>query len=271
MAAGDVPSQLMSTPGRLPSFGSLLRELRRSAGLTQEELADKARVGVRTLRDLETSRTARPQRSTVDLLATALELDAAARKDFVVASRGWPGPTRIPRQRTHAAVLASWRLLTPMEQESLSWLSVFQGRWTLALATALLATRPEQEVADLVDHLVEVGLVSTMPVSAVPVSAVPDEQVPPRFWLRDTVRVVVAERVTRPGELDAARDRHAAVLADLASAVVASADSAGGAWVFLDLAADFEAAVAHLRAGDPDAARDLEAHITTWQAAGAMR
>src|ERR1700704_4562947 len=102
-------------PGRLPPFGSLLRDLRRAAGLTQEELAERARAGVRTLGDLETGRTARPQRSTVELLAMALELEEAERKDFVSASRGWPGPARIPRQRTRQAVLASWRLLTPNE------------------------------------------------------------------------------------------------------------------------------------------------------------
>ncbi len=93
-------------PGRLPPFGALLRELRRSAGLTQEELAERARVGVRTLRDLETGRTARPQRSTVDLLAAALDLDQTERKDFVVSSRGWPGATRLarsPRQGGSAA------------------------------------------------------------------------------------------------------------------------------------------------------------------------
>jgi hypothetical protein len=33
----------------------------------------------------------------VDLLAVALELDETERKDFVVASRGWPGATRIAR------------------------------------------------------------------------------------------------------------------------------------------------------------------------------
>ncbi len=34
-------------------FGVLLRELRRKAGLTQETLADRAGLGVRTLRRLE--------------------------------------------------------------------------------------------------------------------------------------------------------------------------------------------------------------------------
>jgi predicted ATPase/DNA-binding XRE family transcriptional regulator len=68
-------------------FSVLLRDLRRTAGLTQEELARSAGVGVRTLRDLETGRAARPQRSTVDLLVAALRLDVAAREAFVVAAR----------------------------------------------------------------------------------------------------------------------------------------------------------------------------------------
>jgi predicted ATPase/DNA-binding XRE family transcriptional regulator len=78
------------SPDRLPSFPVLLRELRRAAGLTQEELAQGARVGVRTLRDLETGRALRPQRSTVDLLASALGLEGEARERFVAAARGRP-------------------------------------------------------------------------------------------------------------------------------------------------------------------------------------
>jgi len=76
------------SPDRLPSFPVLLRELRRAAGLTQEELAQGARVGVRTLRDLETGRAVRPQRSTVDLLASALGLEGAERDRFIAAARG---------------------------------------------------------------------------------------------------------------------------------------------------------------------------------------
>jgi transcriptional regulator with XRE-family HTH domain len=72
----------------LPPFASLLRELRRSAGLTQEQVARKAQVGVRTLRDLETGHAVRPQRSTVDLLAGALGLDDRTRARFIAASRG---------------------------------------------------------------------------------------------------------------------------------------------------------------------------------------
>jgi transcriptional regulator with XRE-family HTH domain len=253
----------MTSPGRLPPFGSLLRDRRRAAGLTQEELAAKARVGVRTLRDLEAARTARPQRSTVDLLAAALELDETELKDFVVASRGWPSAAGIPRPRTHLAVLASWRLLTRGEQESLCWLTVFQGRWTLDLATGLLAGRTGDDVAALLDHLVELGLVSTAP-----------DRGRSRFWLREAVQLVVAERAATMANLAAARDRHAVVVAgtaaEAAKQVSAAEMSAKGPSpeVLEDLSADLQAAVQHLRGHDRDAARDLEAQIAAWRRAG---
>jgi transcriptional regulator with XRE-family HTH domain len=192
-------------------FGSLLRDLRRAAGLTQEELAERARVGVRTLRDLETGRTSRPQRSTVDLLAAALELDETERKDFVVSSRGWPATAPIPRQRARQAVLMSWRVLIQDEQESLCWLTVLPGRWTLDLAARLLEGRrgaekaPEDSAADvrvLLDHLVALGLVSTVP-----------GQGPPRFWLREAVRLFVSERVEAVDTFAAAGDRYALLMA----------------------------------------------------------
>lgn len=78
------------------SFANLLIQLRRSAGLTQVELAERAHIGVRTLRDLETGRASRPQRSTVGLLAAALGLSDDDRAGFVEAARGRIEP---PRQR----------------------------------------------------------------------------------------------------------------------------------------------------------------------------
>src|SRR5947208_4449827 len=71
-------------------FADLLRTLRRARGWTQEELAAKARVGVRTLRDLERGR-ARPQRSTVELLIAALDLDGPQRLEFALAARRGAG------------------------------------------------------------------------------------------------------------------------------------------------------------------------------------
>ncbi|MGC9666955.1 ATP-binding protein [Planosporangium sp. 12N6] len=83
----------MSAEGPTPGvgFGAVLRAHRRAAGLTQQELAARARVGVRTVRELERGRSTRPQRGTVDLLADALGLTGAARTRFVATARGRTG------------------------------------------------------------------------------------------------------------------------------------------------------------------------------------
>src|SRR5215470_4921771 len=58
--------------------GELIRRCRVAAGLTQEELSDRADISVRTVRNLEHGRVRRPRRSTVELLAAALGLDHGA-------------------------------------------------------------------------------------------------------------------------------------------------------------------------------------------------
>jgi len=58
-------------------FALLLRRYRRAAGLSQQQLAQAAGLGVRTLRDLERGRVGRPQRATVTGLAEALRLRPA--------------------------------------------------------------------------------------------------------------------------------------------------------------------------------------------------
>ncbi len=70
------------------SFAERLRLLRRASGLTQSELASRAGVGIRTLRDLERGHVARPQRATVELLADALNLNGNTRVEFDNAARG---------------------------------------------------------------------------------------------------------------------------------------------------------------------------------------
>jgi len=71
-----------------PGFGGLLRQLRADAGLTQEELAEAARLSPRTVSDLERgiSRTAR--KDTALLLADALGLAGRVRGVFVAAAQG---------------------------------------------------------------------------------------------------------------------------------------------------------------------------------------
>jgi len=70
------------------SFGGLLRQLRTQARLTQEELAEAARLSPRSVSDLERgiSRTAR--KDTAGLLAEALTLTGPVRERFVAAARG---------------------------------------------------------------------------------------------------------------------------------------------------------------------------------------
>src|SRR5437868_10537763 len=58
----------------LAAFGDLLRRHRAAAGLTQEELAERAGVSIRTIGDLERGVSTSPHRDTIGLLAQALEL-----------------------------------------------------------------------------------------------------------------------------------------------------------------------------------------------------
>ena len=70
------------------SFRGLLRQLRTQARLTQEELAEAARLSPRSVSDLERgiSRTAR--KDTAGRLAEALNLTGPEREVFVAAARG---------------------------------------------------------------------------------------------------------------------------------------------------------------------------------------
>jgi predicted ATPase/DNA-binding XRE family transcriptional regulator len=80
------------------TFDALLRARRRALGLTQAELAARAGIGVRTVRDLERGRSSRPQRTTVELLANALGLAGSDRALFLAMARG-QGPAERPAAR----------------------------------------------------------------------------------------------------------------------------------------------------------------------------
>jgi transcriptional regulator with XRE-family HTH domain/tetratricopeptide (TPR) repeat protein len=69
-------------------FGGLLRQLRVEAGLTQDELAEAARVSQRAISDLERGINATARKDTAALLAGALGLGGPARELFVAAARG---------------------------------------------------------------------------------------------------------------------------------------------------------------------------------------
>jgi tetratricopeptide (TPR) repeat protein/transcriptional regulator with XRE-family HTH domain len=69
-------------------FGGLLRQLRADAGLTQDELAEAARVSQRAVSDLERGINRTARKDTAVLLAGALGLDGPGRDLFVAAARG---------------------------------------------------------------------------------------------------------------------------------------------------------------------------------------
>jgi predicted ATPase/transcriptional regulator with XRE-family HTH domain len=73
--------------GRPSSFGSLLRRHRLAARLTQEALAERSRLSVQAVGSLERGERRNPYRATVDLLADALELPPAERRELFEAAR----------------------------------------------------------------------------------------------------------------------------------------------------------------------------------------
>jgi predicted ATPase/DNA-binding XRE family transcriptional regulator len=69
-------------------LGSQLKRNRTRAGLTQEELAEKAEVSARTVSDVERGLRTRMYKDTATRLADALALDGRARSELETAARG---------------------------------------------------------------------------------------------------------------------------------------------------------------------------------------
>jgi transcriptional regulator with XRE-family HTH domain/tetratricopeptide (TPR) repeat protein len=69
------------------SFGMLLRELRLAAGLTQEGLAARSGLSIRSISDLERGRSRRPFFHSVEMLADALEVPERVRTALHEAAR----------------------------------------------------------------------------------------------------------------------------------------------------------------------------------------
>src|SRR5947207_11964553 len=68
-------------------FGDLLRRYRLAAGLTQEELAERAQVSPRAISDLERGARSRPWRETIQLLVDALGLAQPERVALEASAR----------------------------------------------------------------------------------------------------------------------------------------------------------------------------------------
>ena len=77
----------MSVETNPTPFGQLLRRYRQAAALSQEALAERARLSVQAIGQLERGNRRAPRLETVRLLAAALHLDAAARTGLIAAAR----------------------------------------------------------------------------------------------------------------------------------------------------------------------------------------
>jgi transcriptional regulator with XRE-family HTH domain len=86
--------------GPSDSFGMLLRRSRVAAGLTQEQLAEKAGISRRNLGDLERGADHRPRKDTLALLADALALSMHDRQTLFEAARrlGASSPAVLTKQ-----------------------------------------------------------------------------------------------------------------------------------------------------------------------------
>lgn len=113
------------------SFAQLLRGYRLAAGLTQEELAERAALSARGLRALERGERRAPYRRTIRLLAGALQLKAHERSSFEAMAREASGAPL-----NHRLVGAHVRHLPA------SWRSVGRDRQLAALRHHLLNDGP---------------------------------------------------------------------------------------------------------------------------------
>jgi transcriptional regulator with XRE-family HTH domain len=83
-------------------FSVLLRQLRRQTALTQEVLAERTGLSVRTIRRLETGESANPQMDTVRLLADALRLEPDERAQMLAVADG-QAPQAVPVEGRQSA------------------------------------------------------------------------------------------------------------------------------------------------------------------------
>ena len=78
------------------SFGELLREYRIAAGMSQEGLAERARMSAVTIGALERGLRKAPRRDTIELLANALAVDQERRAALEAAADGARARRRTP-------------------------------------------------------------------------------------------------------------------------------------------------------------------------------
>lgn len=130
-----------------PTFGRLLRRFRRDAGLTQEELAERAHLSARAVSDLERAEGRHPRRDTLELLVAALELapgDRALLEATVRRTRSTPRPrAREPVLTLLTSTPISTRSVLPDPS------TPFIGRERELEEVSAMARRPEARLLTL--------------------------------------------------------------------------------------------------------------------------
>src|SRR4051812_3666088 len=102
----------------LTDFGELLRCYRVGAGLTQEQLAERAGVSTRGISDLERGARGLPRKDTLQLLLDALDLTGADRAALIAAAQRPHRPAALrARGNRHSGLPVPLTSLIGREQE----------------------------------------------------------------------------------------------------------------------------------------------------------
>ena len=109
---GDIPDS-----SDTPSFSELLRGLRIRLGLTQRELADRARLSPRTISDLERGSRSKAYESTVKMLSDAMALQPEEARRLAASvdrSRNQRARPHLPVPRQQLSVLGQRDFLSTL-------------------------------------------------------------------------------------------------------------------------------------------------------------
>jgi tetratricopeptide (TPR) repeat protein len=109
-----------------PTFGSLLKQLRLDAGLTQEELAERAQISVKGISSLERGVNRAPRKDTLRLLAYALDLSSSDQEALSEAANR--------TRRLGGATALVWKLSAPQPNGSAAVGDERMSVWTAAAA-----------------------------------------------------------------------------------------------------------------------------------------
>jgi tetratricopeptide (TPR) repeat protein len=143
------------------SFAGLLGQLRAEAGLTQEELAQAAGLGLRTVSDLERGAHRTAHQDTARLLADALGLAEPVHGLFVAAARGRAEAAEVLAARRDAmaalaavATVSAPAAAVPVPRELPADVGAFTGRAVELAELDLLVPNADGDVAQVAGPVV---------------------------------------------------------------------------------------------------------------------